>query len=122
MNMKAIFKSVLTIGVALSICLASYFTAFAKTTTVESASFTHGGGTGSYCSMVTQAEIKSTETSLVSFYYKKGTSLGYSFSLQSSPTKYHYSSYDIYVTNNKLLWMNGATTWDFTLRTTHTFP
>ena len=122
MNMKAIFKSVLTIGVALSICLASYFTAFAKTTTVESASFTHGGETGSYCSMVTQAEIKSTETSLVSFYYKKGTSLGYSFSLQASPENKHYNGYDVYVTNNQLLWMNGSKSWNFTLTTTHTYP
>ncbi len=120
--MKKMFKSLLLVSIPFVVCLVTYLTVCAYTSTVESASYTHGGGTGNYCSMVTTAEISNSGTSLQSFYYKKGTSLGYSFSLQSSPTRYHYNNYDIYKTNNKLLWMNGSTTWNFTLTTTHAYP
>lgn len=90
--------------------------------TRTSAEYTHGGGVGSYCSMTTTVEVNAgRDTQLYNVNYNKSSSLGYSFRVQGTPNRYHYSSYDNYVSNNSLLWMNGATTWDFQLTTTHPF-
>lgn len=95
---------------------------FAYQETKTSAEFTHGGGLGSYCSMTTTVEVTpGSGTQLRNVSYSKSASLGYSFSLQNTPTKLDCGTYDVYVSNNKLLWMSGSTSWDFQLRTTHSY-